>query len=75
MSLASPNPTKQFVNSDSQRNDGTQQQWNETELPPVDYASLAAEYVPGSDAEKKLLRKIDFRVIVRIPFLGKYAPY
>ena len=26
--------------------------------------ALAAQYVPGSDAEKKLLRKIDFRIIV-----------
>lgn len=24
---------------------------------------LAAEYVPGSEAEKKLLRKLDFRII------------
>lgn len=33
----------------------------------VDHAtmvSLASTYVPGSEAEKKLLRKLDFRIIV-----------
>jgi hypothetical protein len=40
------------------------QEWEES----IDHAtgvSLAAAYVPGCDAEKKLLRKLDFRIIVR----------
>jgi hypothetical protein len=40
------------------------QQWEET----VDHAvavSLAQSYVPGCPEEKRLLRKLDFRIIVR----------
>lgn len=33
-------------------------------------AALGLEYIQGSDAEKKLLRKLDFRLLVRIPFLN-----
>jgi hypothetical protein len=70
MSPPTPIRIDQSAVPSDQHNDGTHQQWNETALPPVDYAtmvSLAAEYVPGSDAEKKLLRKLDLRIIVRPP--------
>jgi hypothetical protein len=67
LTMSPPSPIEQSMSHGEQHNDGTLEQWNETTLPPVDYAtmvSLAAEYVPGSDAEKKLLRKLDFRIIV-----------
>ena len=42
------------------------QQWEDTV--DVDYAvavSVAQSYVPGCPEEKRLLRKLDFRIIVR----------
>lgn len=41
------------------------QEWEET-VNHVTAASLAAAYVPGCPEEKKLLRKLDFRVIVSL---------
>ncbi|KAK9312368.1 hypothetical protein V1524DRAFT_410831 [Lipomyces starkeyi] len=38
------------------------QEWDEN-IDHVTAVSLAAAYVPGSPAEKKLLRKLDFRVV------------
>lgn len=40
------------------------QEWEES-LDHATGVSLAAAYVPGCDAEKKLLRKLDFHIIVR----------
>jgi hypothetical protein len=47
------------------------QQWGEgppsTELEHSTTVALATQYVPGSPEEKKLLRKLDLRVIVSHP--------
>lgn len=52
------------------------QEWQEN----IDYTtavSLAASYVPGSPEEKKLLRKLDFRIIVsefNLSHFGRGSP-
>jgi hypothetical protein len=59
--------------SDNPIDEKAAQEWDET----VDHVAvtLAASYVPGSEAEKKLLRKLDFRVIVRLPSPGVRGIY
>ena len=59
-------PTDSFAQTSDEKSAG---EWHET-LP-----DSVGEYLPGSEAEKKLLRKLDMRIVVRLKAsASKVAP-
>ncbi|TYJ55252.1 hypothetical protein B9479_004082 [Cryptococcus floricola] len=56
-----PHPTIDTI--DTTKRD---EEWHEQSLETKNPVELAAEYVPGSDAEKRLVRKIDKRILPTI---------
>ena len=63
------------------RGDKASQEWHESETLPsmveLDQSTilaLASQYVPGSQEEKRLLRKLDMRIIVSSANLARRLP-
>jgi hypothetical protein len=61
MSTASSSPDRE------DKKKSTVKIYDDIYTPPTQDVAVMEEYVPGSEAEKKLLRKIDMRIMVSSP--------
>lgn len=63
-SMASPSSLKGSLRGDDEK---AGEQWIEEAQDPTSSQENVVPYQPGSEAEKRLLRKLDMRIIVSVP--------